>query len=1072
MMLQTAETQTSAGVPAGLSAALRYQDEVLPRVSRTFALTIPQLPEGLREAVANAYLLCRIADTIEDDPAIDPEQTRYFQQQFAALVIGEGSVETFAAELYPLLSQFSSSDEHDLIRNVDKVLQITASFSDAQRQAIARCLRVMCAGMHRFQQTAGPGGLRDQAEMDRYCYFVAGVVGEMLTDLFCAHSPAVAARRPAMAELSVSFGQGLQMVNILKDVWDDRARGACWLPRETFARHGFNLDHLSPGSSDERFKAAYRELIGVAHTHLRNAMEYTLLIPSEEAGIRRFCAWAIGMAVLTLDKINEHLEFASGADVKITRSAVAWTILLTRMGIGSNRWLRWLFDSTARRLPRAPSLQPGWGGFVDGVLAEIGERIRHAVAGSPAMAAAAAGTASFFMPDAAYPEPAVRGGAAARAPAPARPAIGARLDAAIETARDAILAMQAADGHWCFDFEADCTISAEYILMMHFMDEIDAGLQVKLARYIRSRQDLGADQHGGWPQYYGGALDISCTVKCYYALKLAGDDINAPHMVRAREALLARGGAARSNVFTRITLALFGEVPWTAVPYVPVEIMLFPRWAPFTIYKVASWARTVMVPLFVIIALKPRAKNPRGIGIRELFVRPPEQETHWYQNRGAIARLFLALDWIGRRVDRFIPKAVRQKAIKTAEDWFVPRLNGEDGINGIFPAMVNAYEALALLGYAPEHPLRATCLQSIQKLVYHLPDGSAYCQPCVSPTWDTGWAMMALLRAGGGERTQAAVERGVNWLMPRQELELKGDWAEQAPGLKPGGWAFQYQNPYYPDLDDTAMIAGVLYLIERQGGQPRRFGDRLDRAADWLVGLQSDNGGFGAYDANNTHHWINKIPFADHGAMLDPPTEDVTGRVLAGLGVMKRDKDREAIARAVDYLKRTQQPDGCWWGRWGTNYIYGTWSVLAGLALAGEDVQQPYIRKAVQWLKSKQNPDGGWGETCDSYLDPALRGELTVNGQRVSTANSTAWALLGLFAVGEKDDECIRRGIDFLLADQRPAEPGLHLAGLWYHPTYNAPGFPRVFYLKYHGYTAYFPLWALTRYRSLLQRSH
>jgi squalene-hopene/tetraprenyl-beta-curcumene cyclase len=316
-----------------------------------------------------------------------------------------------------------------------------------------------------------------------------------------------------------------------------------------------------------------------------------------------------------------------------------------------------------------------------------------------------------------------------------------------------------------------------------------------------------------------------------------------------------------------------------------------------------------------------------------------------------------------------------------------------------------------------------------------------------------------------------AIERGVDWLLPRQELELKGDWAEQAPDTRPGGWAFQYLNPYYPDLDDTGMIAGVLHLIARKGGNPRRFGDRLDRAADWLAALQSKNGGFGAYDANNTHHWINKIPFADHKAMLDPPTEDVTGRVLAGLGVLKRDKDRETIRRAVDYLKRTQQADGCWWGRWGTNYIYGTWSVLAGLALAGEDPQQAYIRKAVDWLKSKQNADGGWGETCDSYIEPALRGELTIKGKRVSTANATAWALLGLFAVGERDGDTIRRGIDFLLTDQLPAEPGWHLAGLWYHPTYNAPGFPRVFYLKYHGYTAYFPLWALTRYRSLRQRS-
>ena len=320
--------------------------------------------------------------------------------------------------------------------------------------------------------------------------------------------------------------------------------------------------------------------------------------------------------------------------------------------------------------------------------------------------------------------------------------------------------------------------------------------------------------------------------------------------------------------------------------------------------------------------------------------------------------------------------------------------------------------------------------------------------------WDTGWAAMALLRAAKDERTQAAVTRALEWLAPLQELELKGDWAIQAPDLPPGGWAFQYANPYFPDLDDTAMVAGLMHVTE-----PGKYRARIERAADWLVGMQSDDGGFAAFDRNNTHYHINQIPFADHGAMLDPPTEDVTGRVLACLGVLKRDRDRETIRRAVDFLKKAQRPDGSYWGRWGTNYIYGTWSVLAGLALIGEDLSQPWIRKSIDWLKSKQHADGGWGETNDSYGDPALRG--TNNG--VSTAHTTAWALLGLFAVGEHRSEAARRGVQWLLDDQTKD-------GLWFHPSYNAPGFPRVFYLKYHGYTAYFPLWALTRYRQLTAR--
>ncbi|HEY2622088.1 MAG TPA: squalene--hopene cyclase [Dyella sp.] len=636
-----------------------------------------------------------------------------------------------------------------------------------------------------------------------------------------------------------------------------------------------------------------------------------------------------------------------------------------------------------------------------------------------------------------------------------------RLDQAIDRARKALLARQRADGHWCFEFETDCTISAEYILMMHFLDEIDDVLQAKLARYIRLKQ--GLDTHGGWPLYQDGAIDVSCTVKAYYALKAAGDDAEAPHMRRARDAILGLGGAARSNVFTRILLAMFEQVPWRAAPYVPVEIMLFPRWAPFHLDKVSYWARATMVPLFILCSLKARARNPRRIGVPELFVTPPEQERRYFSTSGFASRCFLLLDKIGRACDPLVPRALRQKAVKKAEQWILSRLNGEDGLGAIFPPMVNALEAMDLLGYAKDHPARATCLKSLQKLIVHCADGTAYCQPCVSPVWDTGWAAMALLRASGDEVTQAAVQRALDWLAPLQELDVKGDWAVQAPSVAPGGWAFQYANAYFPDLDDTALVAGLLHVAVLGTPQEGIYRARIERAADWLVGMQSDNGGFAAFDRNNTHYHINQIPFADHGAMLDPPTEDVSGRVLACLGVLKRAQDRVAIERCVAYLKTAQQPDGSYWGRWGTNYIYGTWSVLAGLALVGEDLQQPWIRKSIDWLVSKQHADGGWGETNDSYFRPALRGS---NGG-ISTAHSTAWALLGLLAVGEHDSEPVRRGIQWLLDDQQAN--GEREEGLWYHPSFNAPGFPRVFFLKYHGYTAYFPLWALTRYRRLMK---
>lgn len=647
------------------------------------------------------------------------------------------------------------------------------------------------------------------------------------------------------------------------------------------------------------------------------------------------------------------------------------------------------------------------------------------------------------------------------------------LDAAIARGREAMLRQQAPSGEWCFEFEADCTIPAEYILMMHFMDEIDPALQSRLAKFIRAQQVL--DGHSGWPQYRFGAMDLSCTVKSYYALKCAGDDIDAPHMRRARETILAAGGAARANVFTRILLAMFAQVPWDAAPYVPVEIVLFPRWFPFEIYKVATWARAVMVPLFILCSQKARAKNPQGVHIPELFVRPPSEETQWFFNDTAFAKLFLALDKFGRTMDRFAPKALRRLAIKRAEAWFVERLNGEDGLGGIFPAMVNAYEALALLGYPADHPLRATCLKSIQKLIVEQPDGSAYVQPCLSPTWDTGWAMMALIHADAPDgstkaETREAIRRAEDWLLPRQILDHVGDWIVGAPdkSTRPGGWAFQYWNKYYPDLDDTAMVAGVLHLTGREGVVGgNRHAEVTARASEWLLGLQSKNGGFGAYDADNTHHWINSIPFADHKAMLDPPTEDVTGRVLAYLGVLRRPEHRPAIERAIAYLKRTQQPDGCWWGRWGTNYIYGTWSVLAGLALVGESADAPYIQRAVAWLKAHQNADGGWGETNDTYLDPTLRGRMPSPQGNLSTPASTAWALLGLLAIGDHESESVQRGVAWLIAHQ--AESGKY-AGLWHDEGHNAPGFPRVFYMKYYGYDAYFPLWALTRYRQLRAR--
>jgi squalene-hopene/tetraprenyl-beta-curcumene cyclase len=622
------------------------------------------------------------------------------------------------------------------------------------------------------------------------------------------------------------------------------------------------------------------------------------------------------------------------------------------------------------------------------------------------------------------------------------------LDRAVADASDGLLARQDAEGYWLFELEADCTIPAEYIMMMHFLDEIDASLETKLCRHLRSAQA----EHGGWPLYHGGDFNISCSIKAYYALKLAGDSLDAPHMVRARTAILQRGGAARANVFTRIALALFGQLPWRGVPYIPVEIMLLPRWFPFHLDKVAYWSRTVMVPLFILCTRKPVAKNPRNVHIRELFTTAPEQEQHYFRRAGLVAKLFLAADRLGRMIDPLIPARMREKATRRAETWMLERLNGEDGLGAIFPAMVNALEAMVILGYAEDDPRRLTAKRALQKLLVVGPS-SAYCQPCVSPIWDTALATLAMQEAGDGISSDASM-RALDWLQTRQLLDEPGDWQVNRPGLAGGGWAFQFANSYYPDLDDTAVVAWAMHQARDSG----RYTESVRRALDWLVGMQSKNGGFAAFDADNTSYYLNKIPFADHGALLDPPTSDVTARVVTVLARIGRPQDKQALHRAIAYLRSEQETDGSWFGRWGTNYIYGTWSVLTAFAQAHIGGDDPAVRRAVEWLKVRQNVDGGWGESNDSYAYPA--------GEPVafpSTAYHSAWALLGLLAAGEARSDMVRRGAEFLMRTQQAD-------GLWSDLSFTAPGFPRVFYLRYHGYSAYFPLWALAAYRTLTRR--
>ena len=629
---------------------------------------------------------------------------------------------------------------------------------------------------------------------------------------------------------------------------------------------------------------------------------------------------------------------------------------------------------------------------------------------------------------------------------------GEALEASIASATRALLGSRQADGHWVFELEADSTIPAEYVLLSHYLGEpADTALEAKIANYLRRVQ--GA--HGGWPLVHDGDFDMSASVKSYFALKMIGDSPDAAHMVRAREAILSRGGAIHSNVFTRFMLAMFGVMSWRSVPVLPVEIMLLPRWAPFHVSKISYWARTTMVPLMVLAALKPRAKNVNGTGIDELFLqephsigmtaKAPHQSWGWFL-------LFRGLDSVLRVIEPSFPNQLRARAIDAAVAFIEERLNGEDGVGAIFPPMANTVMMYEVLGKPADYPPRALTRRALEKLLV-VTEHEAYCQPCVSPVWDTSLTCHALLEAGN--EALPAAKQGLDWLKPRQVLDLKGDWAVKRPGLRPGGWAFQYNNDYYPDLDDTAVVVMAMDRA-RRASRSQEYDAAIPRAQEWIEGMQSRNGGWAAFDVDNLEYYLNNIPFSDHGALLDAPTEDVTARcvsMLAQLGATI--PSSKALADGVAYLRRTQLAEGSWYGRWGLNYIYGTWSALCALNAAGVDHQDPVIRKAAAWLLSTQNDDGGWGEDARSY-------RLDYSGYETAptTASQTAWALLGLMAAGEVGHPAVARGVEYLIATQTQK-------GLWDEQRFTATGFPRVFYLRYHGYAKFFPLWALARYRNL-----
>jgi squalene-hopene/tetraprenyl-beta-curcumene cyclase len=618
----------------------------------------------------------------------------------------------------------------------------------------------------------------------------------------------------------------------------------------------------------------------------------------------------------------------------------------------------------------------------------------------------------------------------------------------VERARHCLLARQRPDGHWVGELQGDTILESEYALLLAFLGRENEDCIRKLANYILGQQR----PQGGWSNYPGGPLELSVSVKAYFALKLAGHRPDAPHMARARALIRAHGGAARCNSFTRFYLALLGQFPYSNCPSVPVELVLLPRWFYVNLYAMSSWTRTILVPLSIFSAHKPVRQLPPEKGIAELFVDPPDTPRWPAEPTGnwlSWPNFFLGVDWLYKRLEPCLGP-LRRRALTRATAWMRERFEDSDGLGAIFPPMIYTVISLRCLGVPDDAPQMQWALRQLADLGIEEGD-TLRLQPCFSPVWDTALTLNALADTGL-DAGHSAVEAGGRWLLGR-EVRRRGDWSATNPRLQPGGWFFEYRNAFYPDTDDTAM---VLMALARTGaaGSPQAQ-PAVQRAVAWLLGLQNRDGGWAAFDRNIDREVLTRVPFADHNAMLDPSCPDITARVLEGLAEYGIGASHPQVERAFSFLRARQEPTGAWPGRWGVNYIYGTWQVLLGLRASGFDMGDGMVRRSVAWLKRVQQSGGGWGETCRSYDDPSLA------GQGTPTASQTAWALLGLLAAGEADSEAVRAGAGYLLATQGAD-------GSWHEEPFTGTGFPKVFYLKYHMYSLYFPLMALARYASTL----
>jgi len=636
----------------------------------------------------------------------------------------------------------------------------------------------------------------------------------------------------------------------------------------------------------------------------------------------------------------------------------------------------------------------------------------------------------------------------------------AGVERALDRIRRYVLGVQdPVEGFWVDQIEADVTIPAEYLMLRRFLGRVDEEKERRIVRYIKATQM----EDGGWYIYKGGPSDISATVKAYFALKLAGVSPDEPFMVKARKNVLAKGGVLNTNVFTKITLAQFGQYSWEGIPCMPAEVFLLPDWFYFNPYEVSYWSRAVIVPLLIIFHKKPLYSVPEGRGIDELFVVPRDRmdyramDPRFRKEPKLLSwkNFFIYVDGALRFYEKHVNKPLRTMAISEAYKWTVERMKGEGGLGAIYPAMANSIVALKCMGHGDGDPLLEQAFKSIEDLEVEFDNGEGdtmYLQPCVSPIWDTGIAMNALFESGI-PADHRALRQASDWLLRKQTSTI-GDWKVKVPDAEPGGWYFQFENEFYPDNDDTSMV--LLALLKSKGLEEGLYRHRIRAGFDWLLKMQGSDGGWGSFDKDNNKLIFNYIPFADHGALLDPSTEDLAGRALEIMGLMGLDLTFPPAKAAYDFILRKQELDGSWYGRWGVNYIYGTWSVLAGLRMIGEDMGKEHVRRAVRWLKSRQHEDGGWGESCDTYREPYAE-------DWNSTASQTAWALLGLMLAGEAHSPEVKKGIEYLLRSQNKS-------GYWDEDDYTGTGFPRVFYLRYHMYCKNFPLWALSMYHSITTR--